>query len=321
MVNSGTAAIEVAFRAMDVEKKEVITTTTSCAPSANGIIHAGNTPVLVDVSEKNYNLDSDQIEKHITFNTAAIMPVHIYGRPCNMDKVMEIARKHNLPVIEDCAQSMGSRWRGKLTGTFGDVGCFSLNVIKLITTGEGGFIATNNPKIARKAIIIRNYGRSPERTDYCYTEFGHNYKFTNLQAALGLAQLKKIEHFIAKRRENAAELMRRLSDIPELQLPYEYECEFINYVSFPIVLRSPGKCAKVREFLEKAGVENRTMFMPMCDQPYYQKLFGVLDSANMYPNATYIGQNGFYVGCHPTLTHEQMDYMVAKIREAIELSR
>ena len=320
-VNSGTAAIEVAFRAMGIEKKEVITTTTSCAPSANGIIHAGNKPVLVDVSPINYNLDANQIEKHITSETAAIMPVHIYGRPCNMDKVMAIARKHNLPVVEDCAQSMGATWNGKLTGTFGDVGCFSLNVIKLITTGEGGFIATNNAEIARRAVIIRNYGRSPERTDYCYTEFGHNYKFTNLQAALGLAQLKKLDGFIAKRRANAREMIERLSDIPELQLPQEYELEFMNYVSFPIVLKKPGMCVLIREYLEKQGVENRTMFMAMCDQPYYQRLFGVLDSARIYPHANYIGRNGFYVGCHPTLTREQMDYMIKTIHDAVAAVR
>ncbi len=320
-VNSGTAALEVAFRAMGIDKKEVITTTISCAPSANGIIHAGDKPVLVDVSMQDYTLDPEQIEKYITKDTAAIMPIHIYGRPCNMDKIMEIARKHSLPVIEDCAQSMGTRWKGQLTGTFGEVGCFSLNVIKLITTGEGGFIATNNAEIAKKAIIIRNYGRSPERTDYCYTEFGHNFKFTNLQAAIGLAQLKKIDLFIQKRRANAMAMIQKLQDIPEIQLPQEHQHQFINYVSFPILIKKPGICVGVRDYLEKHGVENRTVFMPMCDQPYYQKLFGVLDSAQEYPNATYLGKNGFYVGCQPTLTKEQMEYMVKIIHEAIAQTR
>ncbi len=316
-VNSGTAALEVALRAMGIEKKEVITTATSCAPTANGIIHAGNTPVLVDVSPLNYNIDPNLIERSITPDTAAIMPVHIYGRPCNMDAITLIARRHNIPIIEDCAQSMGAKWRGKLTGTLGEVGCFSLNVIKIITTGEGGFLATNNDTIAHHALVIRNYGRSPERTDYCYTHFGHNYKFTNLQAAIGLAQLKKVQRLVQQRREVAQKILAQLSSMPELQLPVEQESEFMNYLSFPIVLRTPGRVEKVRLFLEEQGIETRAMFRPMCDQPYYQKLYGKSNSALLYPHATFLGDNGFYVGSYPSMSDMEITYLCQKIKEAL----
>ena len=151
----------------------------------------------------------------------------------------------------------------------------------------------------------------------CALPICHNFKFTNLQAAIGLAQLKKLESFIEKRRANAREMIRGLQDIPELQLPHEYELEFMNYISFPILMKKPNRCTAVREYIEQHGVENRTMFMAMCDQPYYQKLFGTLNSAVLYPQATYLGRNGFYVGCHPTLTQEQMKYLVGIIHDAV----
>ncbi len=314
-VNSGTAAIEVALRALGINNKEVITTATSCAPTANGIIHAGNKPVMIDISREDYNLDVEQIEKQITPQTAAILPVHVYGRPANMSRIMELSQKYNLPVIEDCAQSLGAKYNGKMTGSFGEVGCFSLNINKVISTGEGGFITTNNPLVAEKARIIRNYGREISRSDYCYTLFGHNFKFTNLQAALGLAQLNKIDRLIAARRKNAAYLTRLLRDVPGLQLPGEGKEEFSVFFSFPILLQ-PGLRDQLKEFLEKKGIEVRTLFRPMCNQPYYQELFGV--NAHHYPQAEYVGENGLYVGCYPSLTEEQMNYIAESIRDGLK---
>ncbi len=314
-VNSGTAALEVALRAMGIENKEVITTATSCAPTANGIIHSGNTPVVIDVFQESYNLDFKEIEKHITEKTGAILPVHIYGRPANLDKILEIAKKHNLPVIEDCAQSMGAKFRGRQVGSFGDVGCFSLNINKIITTGEGGFLATNNPKIAENARMIRNYGRDPSGSDYCYTHFGHNFKFTNLQAALGLAQLKKIDQLIEARRKNAYHLISLLKDLPGIQLPGEDTDEFSVFFSFPILLHKPGLRDQLKKFLEEKGIEVRTMFRPMTDQPYYVQRYG--KRKENFPTAEYLGENGFYVGCYPSLTKEEIRYLAASIREGL----
>ena len=323
-VNSGTAALEVALRALEIEGQEVITTTTSCAPTANGIIHSGNKPVMVDISREDYNLDVEQIEKHITPTTAVILPVHIYGRPVNMERLMAIAQKHHLPVIEDCAQSLGAKFQGKMTGSFGDVGCFSLNINKVITTGEGGFIATNNPKIAENARIIRNYGREVSSSDYCYTLLGHNFKFTNLQAAIGLAQLNKIDRLIAARRRNATYLTSLLKDVPGMQLPSEGNGEYSIFFSYPILLLQSGIRDQLKEFLEQKGIEVRTLFRPMCDQPYYLKLMGKNQqqgdkSKPQYPQAEYVGENGFYVGCYPSLTKEQMEYIAESIKEGLRL--
>ncbi len=315
-VNSGTAAIEVALRSLEIKNREIITTATSCAPTANGIIHAGNIPVLVDISPHDYNIDPEKIEQQITSKTAAILPVHIYGRPAQMDKIMSIAQKYGLPVIEDCAQSMGARFQGKMTGTFGEVSCFSLNINKIITTGEGGFIATNNPELAKRARIIRNYGREISRSDYCYTLFGHNFKFTNLQAALGLAQLKKIDRLIQERRKRAEYLSSLLKDLPDLQLPTENSQEFSVFFSYPILLKNPrypGFRDQLKEFLERRGIEVRTLFRPMCNQPYYEELLE--KPAQHYPHAEFVGENGFYLGCYPRLTEEQMKYMAQSIRE------
>ena len=315
MLNSGTAALEVALRSLNIEKKEVITTATSCAPTANGIIHSGNIPVIADVSREDYNIEPEKIEQLITAKTGAILPVHVYGRPAKIEKILAIAEKHNIPVIEDCAQSFGAKFKEKMTGTFGAIGCFSLNINKIITTGEGGFIATNNTTAAENARMIRNYGRDPTGTDYCYTHFGHNFKFTNLQASVGRAQLRKAHKLIEARRERAQYLKSLLHDIEQIQLPKEDPDEFSVGFSFPFVLKQPGMRDKLKKYLESKGIEVRTMFRPMCDQPYYKEMFG--ERKQNYPNAEYLGEHGLYIGCYPKLTKEQMDFMAKSIKEGL----
>ena len=318
-LSSGTAALEVALRALKIEKKEVITTATSCAPTANAIIHSGNIPVMTDVSREDYNIDPEKIEQLITPKTGAILPVHVYGRPAKMDKILAIAEKHDLPVIEDCAQSFGAKFKGKMTGTFGAIGCFSLNINKIITTGEGGFIATNHKTAAENAKMIRNYGRDPSGTDYCYTHFGHNFKFTNLQASVGRAQLHKAHKLIQARRERAQYLKSLLHDVEHIQLPIDDANGFSVGFSFPFVLKQPGMRDKLKRYLEEKGIEVRTMFRPMCDQPYYKEMFG--ERKQHYPNAEHLGENGLYIGCYPKLTKEQMDFMAKSIREKLHAIR
>jgi perosamine synthetase len=314
-LNSGTTALEVALRSLGIKNKEVITTATSCAPTANGIIHSGNKPRIVDVLKGEYTLDPKKVEKAINKKTGAIMPVHIYGRPARMDAIMKIAREHNLPVIEDCAQSMGAKYQGKLTGTIGTVGCFSLNINKIITTGEGGFIATDDQKIAETAKMIRNYGRDPSGTDYCYTHFGHNFKLTNLQAAVGLAQLEKIGQLIELRRKNGFAMLKMLESVKGIELFRENPDEMMVFFSFPVVLKKKGSRDQLKRFLEDKGIEVRTMFRPMCDQPYYVELYK--KSKKKLPVAESIGENGFYVGCYPGLTMEQMTYLTDSIKEGL----
>ncbi|HLD00148.1 MAG TPA: DegT/DnrJ/EryC1/StrS family aminotransferase [Candidatus Nanoarchaeia archaeon] len=319
LVNSGTSALEIALRSLKIEGKEVITTATSCAPTANAIVHSGNIPVMIDISLEDFNLNPDKIEEAITSRTAAIMPVHVYGRTADMEKIMAIAQRHNLIVIEDCAQSMGAKFNGRQTGTFGRVGCFSLNINKIITTGEGGFIATNDHQAAEAARMIRNYGRDPSGSDYCYTHFGHNFKFTNLQAAVGLAQLKKINLLIQARRKKVEFMNNLLKEVEEIILPGERENESAVYFSYTVLLSTPGIRDKLKQFLENKGIEVRTMFRPMCDQPYYQERFG--QRVKPLPNAEYVGENGLYVGCYPSLTEEQMIFIANSLKEGLNASR
>lgn len=315
-LSSGTDAIEVALRSLGIKGKEVITTATSCAPSANGILRSENKPVFVDSSLRDYNIDVTKIEEAITKNTKAIMPVHIYGSPCNMQKIKKIAERYDLFIIEDCAQSMGAKFKGKLAGTFGSIGCFSLNINKIITTGEGGFIITNDDKLAKKANIIKNYGRDIKGSDYCYTTFGSNFKLTNLQAALGLSQLNKIEEIIKKRRENAKRLIMLLDDLQNMiQLPLDSEDYYSVYFSFPILIKKDGVRDKLREFLIQKGIETRTMFRPIPKQPYFEELFGKYEKK--LPVAEILGKNGLYTSCSPTLKKEQLDYLILALKEGL----
>lgn len=316
-VNSGTAAIDVALRALGLRNKEVITTATSCTPTANGILGSDNMPVMVDISKEDYNIDAGKIEKSITKNTGAILPVHLYGRPAEMDKILEIGKKYNIPVVEDCAQATGAKYKDKKVGSFTDVGCFSLNISKILTTGEGGFITTDNEEIAKMAKIIRNYGRDPKNTDFLYEYYGYNFKYTNLQAALGLSQVKKIDAYIQSRRKNAAYLKKQLEDAKNIQLPTEKSYEFSVYFCFPMLLSKTGIRDRLKQFLEEKGIETRTLFRPMFKQPYYLKIFG--ENNKPCPNAEYVGNNGFYVGCCPGLTKDQLDYTANTIREGLKL--
>ena len=314
-VSSGSAAIEVAIRALGISNKEVITTATSCIPTVNSVIGSGNKAVMVDISREDYNIDACRIEEAITKNTGAILPVHLYGKPAKIDKIKEIGKKHGIPVIEDCAQSMGARYKGKMVGSFGEIGCFSLNITKVITTGEGGFIATNDDETAKKAGIIRNYGMVPHDSSYNYIMYGYNFKYTNLLAAVGLAQLRKIDSIIKSRRENAEYMIKLMKDIKEIQLPYEAKEEFCVHYTLPILLKKEGIRDKLKSFLENKGISVRTLFRPMCNQPSYEKMFG--KTKKDYPNAVYVGENGFYLVCYPSLKKEQLDYMAQSVREGI----
>lgn len=315
-LSSGSDALELAFRCLDIKNKEVITSATSCSPSANGILRSGNKPVFVDVLPNNFTMDPDKIEAAITENTAAIMPIHIYGRPSRMDRIMQISKKYKLPIIEDCAQSMGAKFDRVMTGAIGNIGCFSLNINKIITTGEGGFITTNDENIAKKAKILRNYGRDIEKTDYNYTLFGGNFKLTNMHAAFGLAQMEKINEILCKRRQNGQYYLEKLKKLKKfIYLPSEQDKEHSVYFCMPVLLKIKGIRDALSSFLAKKGIENRNMFRPMCDQPYYKEQFD--SEKKILPVAEYAGENGLYVSCSPTLKKEDIDYIISSIEEGI----
>ncbi len=313
-VSSGTAAVEVAIRALDLEGKEIITSVASCVPTLNAILHAGCKPVFIDVEARTSNIDVQQIEAHISDQTGAILPVHLYGHPCDMELILELAQKYHLSVIEDCAVAMGAKYRGKSVSTLGTAGCFSFYANKMITTGEGGMVVTQDPRLAEKARIIRHHGQHPDRPFY-HILYGHNFKLSNLQAAVGLSQMKKLPEIIERRRRNAALLTEKLADLEEIQLPIELAYAFHIYFSFPILLKKPNRRDPLCRFLNQSGIETRPMFGPMSSQPFFVERFGPYPES--FPISEGIGLNGFYVSCSPMLQPEEVDYLALKIREGL----
>ncbi|MGE5582417.1 MAG: aminotransferase class I/II-fold pyridoxal phosphate-dependent enzyme, partial [Bacillota bacterium] len=200
-VQSGTAALHMALYELGIkEGDEVIVPAITFVASVNPVTYVGATPVLVDIDPDTWNIDPDKIEKTITPRTKAIIPVHLYGFPCDMDAIMDIANRHGLYVIEDATESLGATYKGRYTGTIGHIGCFSFNGNKVITTGGGGMIATNNLKQAEHIKFLVNQARDASK-GYYHPEIGFNYRMTNLEAALGLAQFERLSEFLRKKRE------------------------------------------------------------------------------------------------------------------------
>jgi len=229
-VNSGTAAIHVALFALGIGPGDEVINTSHCfIGTATPVAHAGAVPVFADIDPRTFNIDPASIEAKITPRTKAIVPVHLNGCPADMDRIMDIARRHNLFVVEDAAQAHGATYKGKLVGTFGDIGCFSFWEDKILTTaGEGGMIITDNPDLARYAKMMQNHGEEPEEGTYFKGErlylhefLGWNYRLPEVQAAVGRVQLRKLDQFVEGRRRNAHYLTEQLSEIEGIIPPYE----------------------------------------------------------------------------------------------------
>jgi perosamine synthetase len=269
---NGTTALHLALTALGVKAgDEVIVPDLTFAASANVVVHCGATPVFVDIDPNCWNIDPAKIEAAITPRTKAIMPVHLYGHPCDMDPILEIARRHDLSVVEDCAEALGARYKGRLVGILGDVGCFSFFSNKVITTGEGGMVVTRNPELKEKMLILRDHGMSRERR-YWHEVVGFNYRMTNLQAAIGLAQLEQIELFLNKRKNLAQSYSARLKDLPGITLPpampwAETVCWMYS------VLINAEEAGIYRDnlmlALKREGIETRPFFYPLHLMPPY----------------------------------------------------
>lgn len=310
-VSSGTAALEVALRALDSNKKEVITNSCSCSSTANAILHAGYKPVFVDISAEDYNIDVTRIEGHITPETGVIMPIHLFGQPCDMDPIMETAGKHKIPVIEDCAQAFGAKYRGKCVGTFGAISCFSFYSNKIVTTGEGGLVATDSEEVAGKMYLIRNHGQD---APFNHVIYGYNFKMTNVQAAMGFAQMEKVEQIIKLRKANARLYLQLLKDVEGIILPRELPGRESVFFSFPIMLKE-GSGEAFCKHLQRRGIETRPIFRAMSEQPYFKKM--VPGYRERYPVNDEIYQKGFYVSCSPTLKKTDIEHIVFSIREGL----
>ena len=273
-VSNGTAAIHLALTALVIrERDEVIVPALTFIATANTVRYTGAKPVFVDSHPDYWCIDPQKIEEKITSKTKAIIPVHLYGHPCDMEPIMKIAKKYNLYVIEDAAEAHGAEYKGKKVGSFGDISCFSFYGNKIITTGEGGMCLTNDKKLAEKMKILRDHGMNPNK-QYWYDMIGFNYRMTNMQAAIGLAQLQKIDKFVEKKRQIAKWYSGYLQDLEKkriIKLHPEMPWAKCVYWMYSILIED--KSDKRRNELERKlgenGIETRPFFYPILTMPPY----------------------------------------------------
>ena len=270
-VSNGTVALHLALQALNIgASDEVIVPDLTFAASINAILYTGATPILVDVEADTWNIDITKIEASITPKTKAIMPVHLYGNPCNMNAIMALAKKYNLFVVEDCAESLGSSNNGIPLGTFGDAATFSFFGNKTITTGEGGMVIFKDPKIAERAATLRDHGMNKTRR-YWHDEVGYNYRLTNLQAAIGVAQFERLDEFVAAKRHIAKVYNEALADSVYFQRPVENVGTVNSYWLYTCLVKpeAPFNRDELMLYLSKRGIETRPVFYPLHIMPPY----------------------------------------------------
>ncbi|MFH1683768.1 MAG: DegT/DnrJ/EryC1/StrS family aminotransferase [Candidatus Margulisiibacteriota bacterium] len=312
---------------------EVIIPAISFVATGNAVLHAGFTPVFVDVEEQTLNIDPDKIEKVISERTKAIMPVHLMGKPAEMDKIMAIAKKHDLFVIEDAAEAHGSKYKEKNIGSIGHMGAFSLYVAHMISTIEGGIVTTNNPEYAEILRSLRSHGRScnckkcvlnTEGTQNCSKRFkdgadlrfmferiGYSSKMNELEAAVGLGNIEAWSKYLDQRRENFYYLLGRFKKFAsDLTTIGEEDYEFIGPHAFPILVGKKAKFTRDQlvDYLSKQGVDSRSLFLSMPTQCAGFKYLG--HKLGDFPVSEYIGNNGLHIGLHQDLNMKHMRYFI-----------
>ncbi len=314
-VTSGTTALHLAVAASGVRPgDEVLVSSCTNIATALAVAHNGAIPVPVDAEAETWNIDLDLVERAITPKTKGIIPVHLYGHPVDMDRLMEIARKHRLFVIEDCAESHGATCRRKMTGSFGEMGCFSFYANKIITTGEGGMVVTNDDRLAERLRLLRNLAFTKPR--FRHEELGYNFRMTGYQAAMGTAQMKRIHDVIEKKRRVARTYNKCLSHVDWLQLPVEREWARNVYWMYAVVVKAhaPITRDKLAQELAAGGIETRTFFCPMNQQPALKSIPGFRDGA--CPVSENLWKNGFYLPSSPMLSDETIASVAAAVMKA-----
>lgn len=318
-VSNGTAALEVAVQALNIgEGDEVIMPTFTIISCAMAVTKVGAIPVFVDSNLDDWNMNVDEIESKITEKTKAIMIVHIYGLPVEVDKVLELAGKYNLKVIEDAAEMHGQTYNGRPCGSFGDISTFSFYPNKHITTGEGGMVVTDDEHLAERCRSLRNLCFRKD-VRYVHDEISDNYRFTNLQAAVGLAQLERLEEIVQKKRDMGRYYTERLQDIEGIQLPITKTDYAENiYWVYGLLLKKNIKADNrmIQKLLADEGIGTRTFFWCMHEQPVYTNVG--LFANEKYENAEYMARKGFYIPSGLALTKTQMDRVIEAVAKIMK---
>lgn len=306
-VCNGTVAIHLAFAALGIKNgDEVIVPTFTYIASANPIVQLGATPVFVDSLEESWQVSPLDIRAKITPKTKAIMVVHLYGQPCDMDEIMVIAKEHNLFVIEDCAEAIGSEYKGKYAGSFGDVACFSFFGNKTITCGEGGMVVTNNPQLYAKLTHLKSQGVSKEK-EYWHDVLAYNYRMTNIQAAIGLAQLEQVEDFLVKKQNIANWYREALQGLP-ITFHVPVGDVYHSYWMCSILVNKGQNREDLRNFLKSKEIETRPTFYPVHSMPVY-------NDKHTFSVAEDISSRGINLPSYPALEKADVDYICDAIRK------
>jgi perosamine synthetase len=315
--SSGTTALHLALSALDIQREhEVLVSTLTNMATFFAVHYEGAKPIPIDIEEDTWNLNPQLLEERISPRTKAILVVHLYGHPVDMDAVLDIARRHDLYVVEDAAEAHGALYKGRKVGSLGHIACFSFYANKILTTGEGGMITTNDKAVADRARRLCNlaYGREQR---FMHEDIGFNYRMTNLQAALGCAQFEKIEKIIAGKRRVAEHYNRRLASIVGIQLPVERPYARNVYWMYHILLKKPlcGRRELVRQHLAECGIETRESFIPYnLQEIFIRKGFTFPEAC---PVANEVATSGLYLPSSPDLSEDQIDYIADHLIQAI----
>ncbi len=313
-VCNGTVALELAVEVLHLPHgSEIILPSFTIISCAQAITKSGCVPVVVDCEPDTWCMDVGQVEKAITAKTKAIMPVHIYGHPVDMDPIMDLAGEHGLIIIEDAAEVHGAEYKGKKCGGIGHLSCFSFFANKIITTGEGGMVLTNDDRLADKLRSYRNLCFQGKQR-FLHEEIGHNYRFTNVQAAIGLAQLERIEETIERKRAMARQYNLGLRGLP-VRLPVERPWAKNVYWMYGFVIDDKmGFDAKeLAKRLRASGVETRPFFLGIHEQPVLKKV-GLFENISL-PITERIARQGLYLPSGQAITDEQIEYVIEKVRK------
>jgi len=305
-VTSGTAALHLALLAINIGPgDEVIVPDLTFAATANAVLLCGAKPVLCCVNQATWTIDIDDCKTLISSNTKAIIPVHLYGNPADMTALLSLAKTHNIHVIEDCAESLGASIGQKSTGTIGAIGCFSFFANKLLSTGEGGMLTTDDPELAHKIRVLRDHGMSPQKR-YWHDIAGLNYRMTNIQAAIGVAQLTLLDEFTASRTQQENLYKEMLSRLPGITFKKVIDgATSVNWLmSIQVISDDKNQTASaLREWLHDNNVDSRPFFFPLHEQPPYR------DERRELKATSTLSQSGLSLPTFIGLTNEQIIYI------------
>ena len=319
-VSSGTGGLHLAVKALGIgEGDEVITTPFSFVSSANCMLFERARPVFADIDPTTLNIDVEKIEERITKRTKALLPVHVFGRPCNMKAIGEIARRHRLAIIEDACEALGASLDGKKVGTFGSSAVFAFYPNKQMTTGEGGIIVTDNRRMAELCRSLRNQGRGGSGRWLTHTRLGYNYRITDIQCALGISQLKRLDGILEKRNKVAEYYRKRLSPVEGVMTPAPAEGGTISWFVF-VVLLGDGYGQRERNLLmgllEDAGIETNNYFPPIHLQAFYRKTFGY--RRGDFPITEAVSERTIALPFHTNLSRREIDYVCDTLTSSLK---